>query len=295
MRPFLSSLFVLAVLAGCGGGEKSAFEYTGTAEARVVRVSAQTAGTITSVLIDDGDDVRVDSVLATVRVDKLELQAAQAGSVREELAHQRAALEAQIAAARITRENLHTRLQRLEALLRDNATTRQSVDDARAQLDASDAQIRGLQKQHAALGSKEAQTASTVGLLKTQIGEATIVAPLNGRVLVRYADPGELAMPGTPICDIADLRSMWTRIYIAETDLPSVSVGQKATIRIDGASDVSLHGTVTWISDKAEFTPKTILTEETRTTLVFAAKVRLDNPDGKIKIGMPLTVTLDTP
>ncbi|PLX31038.1 MAG: secretion protein HlyD, partial [Ignavibacteria bacterium] len=129
-------------------------------------------------------------------------------------------------------------------------------------------------------------------LVRRQLRDAEIVSPLDGRVLVRYTDAGELLAPGSPVCEIADLSDMWTKIYISETQLHMVKLGQHVKVRIDGSDDV-LAGTVSWISSTAEFTPKTILTEETRTSLVYPVKVRVPNNDQLLKIGMPVTVTLD--
>ena len=123
-----------------------------------------------------------------------------------------------------------------------------------------------------------------------QMRDAFIVSPEHGAVIIKYTEKGELVTIGSPLFEIANLTEMWTKIYLSETDVHRVKLGQKVQLKVDGLPEKSFDATVTWISDKSEFTPKTILTEETRTTLVYAAKVKAKNPDGVLKIGMPVSV-----
>lgn len=128
--------------------------------------------------------------------------------------------------------------------------------------------------------------------MRKHLRDAEILSPLDGNVLVRYADRGELLGQGSPVFEIADLKDLWTKIYVPETRLPGIRLGQPVKIRVDG-SETELTGTVSWISESAEFTPKTILTEETRTSLVYPVKIRVPNDKQLLKIGMPVTVVME--
>ncbi len=119
------------------------------------------------------------------------------------------------------------------------------------------------------------------------IDNAIILSPINGTVLLRNLEPGEMAFPGAPILTIADLSSAWIKIYVSEMKLGFVKLGQKANIYIDSYPDRAFPGRVVSISDRAEFTPKTIQTREERVKLMFAIKIALDNPEQILKPGMP--------
>jgi HlyD family secretion protein len=128
-------------------------------------------------------------------------------------------------------------------------------------------------------------------LTEIAILDARIVSPVDGVVLERFHQPGELAAVGTPLLELADLSVMTVEIYLPLADLASISLGQQAAVSVDGLPQ-TLTGTVKWISSESEFTPKTILTRETRSTLVYGVKIRVPNPDGALKVGMPVGVKL---
>jgi HlyD family secretion protein len=286
--PF-AAVFAL-LLAQCGNKESSTMTFTGVIDANTVRVSSQTAGLVTRLSCDEGTSAARDAELASIDAVKLGYQLEQSNATLNELDAQARSAQAQLRAATINRDNIKTRLDRYTALLATGAATQQSVDDLRAQLDAANEQLKSSTIALGAIADRKSQIGSGRRIVEKQVREANILSPIDGTVLVRYAEVGEFLLPGGPICEVADLREVWTRIHIAETQLPYVKLGQRVEVNVDGMPDKKFEGTVTWISDKSEFTPKTILTEETRTTLVYPAKVTIVNKDGVFKIGMPVTV-----
>jgi HlyD family secretion protein len=288
-------LFVAAgslLLSSCGRGDDGNLVLTGIMEANTVRVSAQTPGQVTDLLFDEGSQVAMSQRLATVETERLGYQIDQTRSATAELELQNHSAEAQYQTAIIQRDNVRRKHERFAALLKENAVTQQSVDDLKTQLDAAEEQVRAAALLCKTFQEKQQQVAANRNVLGKQVKDATILSPLEGTVLVRYIDKGELVATGTPVCEIADLRDMWTKVYFAEKDLASAKLGGHVHISVDGQPGKTFDGVITWISDRAEFTPKTILTEETRTTLVFPAKVSVKNPDGVFKIGMPITVSI---
>ncbi|PLX32028.1 MAG: hypothetical protein C0600_03855, partial [Ignavibacteria bacterium] len=254
------------LFGACSSDDSGQLSFTGIMDANTVRVSAETSGRILDLPIDEGDEVSVGDVLARLESERTGFQLKQTDAQKTELTHSLDAAESRLDAARIQRDNLAKRLTRFRALLAQEAVTQQAVDDLETQLSAAEAEIAAAMASHSALRSKQAQIGAGQDLVRRQLRDAEIVSPLDGRVLVRYTDAGELLAPGSPVCEIADLSDMWTKIYISETQLHMVKLGQHVKVRIDGSDDV-LAGTVSWISSTAEFTPKTILTEETRTSL----------------------------
>src|SRR5690606_12025022 len=168
-----------------------------------------------------------------------------------------------------------------------NAGTQQKLDDINGEINVLNQQIRSI----------EIQNAPTINELKTidvrlkqiddQINKSKIVNPVNGTVLVTYAEQGEVFSFGKPLYKIANLNIMQLRAYISETQLSTININEEVTVKVDaGESMKSFKGTISWIASEAEFTPKIIQTKEERVALVYAVKVDVDN-DGSLKIGMP--------
>jgi HlyD family secretion protein len=287
-----TSLFIVLLVTACGDGNDDVLRYTGIIDANTVRVSAETPGRILELTVDEGALVSAGDVLARVATETLGYQLAQSDAQRSELAHQIAAAASRLGAARAQRDNIATRLTRFRALLAQQAVTQQAVDDLATQFEAAEAELASGEASLAALRSKETQIGASADIVRKRLRDAEILSPLDGNVLVRYVDRGELLGQGSPVFEIADLKDLWTKIYVPETRLPGIRLGLPVKIRVDG-SDTELTGTVSWISESAEFTPKTILTEETRTSLVYPVKIRVPNEKQLLKIGMPVTVVME--
>lgn len=281
----LSLLFITA----CSDGDDAETTFTGIMDANTIRVSAETPGRVLSLAVDEGEAVVKDSVLAVIETERLGYQLNQNDAIISELQHQTASSESRLRAARMQRDNVARKYERFKTLLSQQAATQQVVDDLKTQLDAADADLSGAEAALAGMRSKRDQIEAGSDIVRKQQRDASITAPLTGRVLVRYTEVGELLGIGSPVFDIADLTNMWTKIYVSETQLPSLRLGEMVKLEIDG-SDASFSGRISWISDKAEFTPKTILTEETRTALVYPVKIKVENRNDILKIGMPVTV-----
>jgi HlyD family secretion protein len=151
----------------------------------------------------------------------------------------------------------------------------------------------------ASTGQQKDELTTRVSILEAQLhginlrlDDATIKSPIRGVIINKFVREGELVGPGTLIVEVANLNKLEAIIYLPLEDLPSIKIGQKVTIFADGMPKRGLSATIAWISDESEFTPKTILTKETRTSLVYAVKILVENPDGKLKIGMPIDVKI---
>jgi HlyD family secretion protein len=262
-------------------------------DATTVRVSSEHSGRILSLDCDEGAQVSPGDTLAWLDGERLDFVASQHDARLAELDFQLRASRERRKAADIQRDNLAVKLERFKALLAEHATTRQIVDDLSAQLGAADAELRAADEALSAISQKRNEIIAGLGIVETQQHVTRILAPISGTVLLRYAERGEFLAPGSPFCEIADLTAMWTRIYLSASELPLLRLGQQVEVRIDH-HDAVLTGRLRRISDKAEFTPKNILTEDTRTSLVYAAWVDIPNPDGLLKIGMPVQIRVPT-
>jgi len=253
--------------------------------------------------LDDADyrqQVSVDEANAQVRADQLSLSLAGPRPQDIEQARQNL-LDAQADLAQKKKD-----LERYEALLAQDeipaqtrdlaatAVTRAEADVARLQ-QAYDELLAGTRKEQIAVDRANVGTADqTLEMSRIKLGYTTLTAPFSGVILVREAELGEVVSPGTPIVTLADLDHLWVRVYIAETDLGKIHLGDSVTVRTDTFPNKKYTGRVSFIASDAEFTPKSVQTQAERVTLVYRVKVDVDNPNHELKPGMPADVFIDT-
>lgn len=290
MKHVLTLLTAALVLSSCGKESKE-YDATGTFEATEITVSAEAQGRLLTFAVEEGDKVQLGTEVCIVDTTQLHLKALQLGSAKQVYASQRPDTQKQIAVTRQQLEKARQDLARYAALVADGAANRKLQDDA-------ESQVRVLERQLAAqistLGistnSLNAQM-STTDVQRAQVADqllkCRVTAPVTGTILEKYAECGEYAAPGKPLFKIADTDHMFLRAYITTAQLERVKIGQKVKVMADygNGNRKAYGGRVTWISQKAEFTPKTILTDDERADLVYAVKIAVSN-DGFIKIGM---------
>ncbi len=284
--PTLCSLLITA----CSGG---GYEYdaSGVFEAVEVTVAAKAQGEIISLSIEEGEEVSKGDTLGLIDMRQLRLKREQLESNRQANDSRRLDTSNQIAAIKQQIANARKEKVRFEALLSDKAATQKQVDDINYQIAVLEKQLSATTDQinsnNSSLSSQSSGIASQISIVDEQMADAVITSPLNGIVLNKYAEQGEYAVPGRAILKIADISKMHLRAYISAPQLTALKVGQKVKVYADnGENDrKEYEGTVSWISQKAEFTPKTIQMRDERANLVYAVKISVKN-DGLIKTGM---------
>jgi HlyD family secretion protein len=277
----------LLVLPSCnnGGNEPDAM---GNFEVTELTIASEVAGRILFIDAPEGRLVEKGSLLAvvdttTMHLQKGELKAA-AGSIRSKVA----AITSQNEIIRQQIDNLNKNIARTEKMIGDNAATEKQLDDLNGQKAVFEKQIAANKTQAAAIMSEISVLSAKEQLLNEQITRCKVVAPASGTVLVRYSEAGEITSPGKPLLKIADLKTMRLKVYVSGAQLGQAQIGSTCNVRVDdGASGYRNYtGTITTVSEKAEFTPKIIQTKEERVTLVYAVTIEVEN-DGFIKSGMP--------
>lgn len=266
------------------------YDATGIFEATTVTVSAETAGKILSMNILEGDSVKAGETIAVVDTTLLVLQQKQLNSQKQSVENSSPDIAAQAASLRTQISHQKHECERLGRLLADGATTQKQYDDAQANLTMLhgqlDALLSSLSNSRSSISDNAVALQYQKEQLEEQIAKSIIASPLTGTVLVKYAEPGEYAMPGRQICKIANLNDIYLRSYFTASQLADLRIGQKVTVIADFGGDRQFEypGTVTWIAEESEFTPKSIQTNDTRANLVYAVKVAVKN-DGKLKLG----------
>lgn len=289
-KNILSLCAAIAVLTACSSGEKD-YDASGVFETTEVIVSAKATGEIISLNVEEGQDVKRNEMLGLIDTLQLSLHDQQLAANQSAADSKRLDANRQVASIRQQIINLQKEKKRFSDLLAANAATQKQVDDISYQVEVLQRQLAATQEQigsnnqsagNQSMGIK-AQRAQT----EDQIRKAHITSPITGTVLTKYAEQGEYATPGRALFKVGDISRMRLRAYITAPQLTTLKVGQKVKVFADMGETESkaYEGTVEWISDKAEFTPKTIQTRDERANLVYAIKVAVKN-DGMIKRGM---------
>ena len=278
------------LVSSCGSSDKE-FDATGIFEATEVTVSAEATGRLMAFDVTEGSRVNADRQVGLIDTVQLQLKAEQVGATRESFANQRPNVQAQVAATRQQLVKAQLERTRTAALLKDGAATRKQMDDAdnavRVLKSQLEAQVSMLNNSARSLNSQMSGADIQRYQVLDQLKKCHITSPITGTILEKYAERGEFAVIGKPLFKVADVDQMYLRAYITSAQLAKVKVGQRVKVFSDYGTDTrkSYDGTVTWISSRAEFTPKTILTDDERADLVYAVKIAVKN-DGYIKIGM---------
>ncbi len=297
---------ILFALAACQGNGPVADAY-GNFEADEIIVSAEANGRILSFTAEEGQTVvagqalgQIDTLQLLLKKEQLLASIRAVAAKSPAIAAQLAVFEKQLDANRALLGNLRREKQRLENLLKSDAATPKQLDEINDQIALAERQNAVVLEQRSATGAslgtqKSGLLAEILPLQKQieqlddQLAKCRIASPTPGTVLSTYAAAGELATFGKPLYKSADLRRMVLRAYVPGDLLGSIRLGQQVRVAIDAAEGAlrEFPGTITWISAKAEFTPKIIQTKSERVNLVYAVKVEVDNGDGALKIGMP--------
>ena len=304
---FGAATLLAVMMYGCDKKVETSFVGSGTIETTEVTVSAQTRGALTKVAFDESDTVSVGKALAEIDVVDLTLQRRATAAGLEEIEANRktalqdiAAAQEGISQARITLDNAQVTRDRIAALFQQGAATKDRQDQADTALALAQSRVNSAKTQLAAaqsrlntLAATRERTEASLTVLDEQITKGVILSPVKGTVIQKLAEQGEVVNFGSPVCTIADLSTVWLMVYVGEESIGKVKLGRKGFVRVDAYPDRRFEGTITWISPKAEFTPKNVQTRESRSDLVYAVKITLPNPEGVFKIGMPAEANIE--
>jgi HlyD family secretion protein len=291
-RSIHSAVIICLALLSCSTDKDKPDAY-GTFEATEVTISSQATGRILWLKAEEGQVLDSNQLVGMVDTTDLHLKKSQSMAMRDATSARKDDLEAQIAVLQQTRENVLVDKARIENLLKDGAATRKQMDDITASLNLIEKQISSVKSQFAGLVDQVNSQQKQTEQIAQSILDARIINPIRGTVLTKFAEPDEITTYGKPLYKIANLDEILLRVYMSGAQLPHIKIGQTVEVRYDkdAGTNSKTTGEVSWISQTAEFTPKTIQTKEERVNLVYAVKVRVKN-DGTMKIGMPGEIKL---
>jgi HlyD family secretion protein len=325
-RLLLALFPVLGALTACeNGGPHDRARVSGQVEATSVEIAGEGGGRLLELTMNEGDHVRRNDVVARFDTRDIDLALQRARAEREHAVAQLKLLQAgarpeeiRQAAAQVESARAETNaadaelkaaqmdLERFEQLLRSNSGSQKQRDDAATRRDVAQPRVEAarereraarenLARVRAGARSEEIEAArarvaiadAQIAAFQKNLDDATVRAPGDGMVTEKLAEPGEVVAPRTPLLVVSDLDHAWAEVFVDEPDVPRLRLGQVATVFTD-AGGPGIPGKISFISSKAEFTPRNVQTAEERSKLVYRVKIAVDNRDGVLKEGMPV-------
>ncbi len=325
-RKLIPPLLVLGILAAAGGywlqsrdeaPSDSRLKVYGNIDTRLVNLAFEASGRIDELAVNEGARVNSgellarldtrrlalarDAALAKLNAQKEVVREMEAGTRPEEIRK----LEAELAAARTQAANLQRSFKRIRDLEKRNLASSQQLEDASTAAQAAQDNVHSLQAslELALAGPRKEQIAAAKATLaameaerslaEENLKDAELFAPADGIIQSRILEQGDMASPERPVFTLALTDPLWARVYLPESILGKVKPGMPARLYSDSFPGKAYDGWVGYISPSAEFTPKAVQTEDTRTDLVYQARVFACNPEGELRLGMPVSVQLD--
>lgn len=295
MKTFIRPIAAFLLLTGCADTQE--YAASGTFEATEVTVSAEATGRILDLRFEEGDSLRAGEQVGSIDSVQLYLQRLMLMRQRSSVESNRPDVDSQVAAIRAQIDKAQQERNRVERLLEDGAATTKQLDDIVSQINVLnsqlDASLSTLNNSVTSIDENASAIDLQIAQVEDQLTKCRISSPIDGLVLAKYVEAGELASPGRPIMKVADMERLYLRSYFTSDQLAGLQLGQEVTVVADFGADQQFEypGKVTWISSESEFTPKSIQTRNSRANLVYAVKIAVQN-DGRLKIGLSGTVVL---
>jgi hlyD family secretion protein len=283
-------IVIYSLFVGCSGS-KSDFEASGTFEAEGTIISAEATGVIRQFDVEEGQELTAGQIIGYIDSTQLYLKKRQLESQIRALQGRKPNIAVQLSALQAQLQTAQTERTRLEKLVAGDAATQKQLDDVNAQIEVLKKQINAQQSSLKISSDGISDDVATLQVqieqLEDQLAKHRLTAPQNGTVLAKIAKVNELTTVGKPLYKIADLQNITFRAFVTSAQLTQLKIGQNVRVFADFGEKKrrEYKGTISWISDKSEFTPKTIQTQDERANLVYAVKITVKN-DGYLKIGM---------
>lgn len=287
MKNILIIITVVMSLSGCSNNKQKSDAY-GNFEATETIVSSESSGKLNEFNVEEGMLIEAGETVGYIDTNQLYLKKNQLAQQKNTTRTKFKNVSAQVSVLQEQKRVALREKERIERLLKDEAATGKQLDDINGSIDVINRQINSIEMQNTTTNEELKGLDVQIAQVVDQLQKSSITNPVKGTVILKLAEQGEIVSFGKPLYKIADISTMELRAYVSGAQLTEIKLGQKVKVLIDdGAKGYkTLEGEISWISSKAEFTPKIVQTKEERVNLVYAFKVRVVN-DGSIKIGMP--------
>ncbi len=279
------------ILSACSNNHSGPLG-SGLVEGTQLVISAEATGRLLALYVDEGSNISEGDTIALIDTVDVALRLMQARAAKNASAAKLRMAELAVDQAAIAHDLAAKELRRIEQLMTSGTANQQQLDMAEHAFEQAGLARNQAEASLAASKAELESATAAENLLFRQFENCFPTAPTSGLISKKYVESGELIGPGRPLVELIKLDTVWVKIYLNSADIATIKHGQKAFIDIEDGSTPPLEGFVTWISDQSEFTPKNVQTKEARADLVFAVKITIANADGKLKIGMPVSVKI---
>ncbi len=290
-RTLMIQLLIPFALIACEKGN-GYIGGSGMIETTEVIVSAETSGQLEQLFIAKGDAVEKNQIIGLIDTSVVVLQLKQAEAVRRAALVKLTSDSLTISSTRLSSELAEKEFGRVQTLLSSGSVNQQQFDKAENVLRQAELIHSGARTALRATEADISRIESEIALIEKRLTDCHPLSPLNGTVVEKYIEVGELVGPGKALVKIATLDTVEVKIYLPPQDLTTIKIGSRAEIDPEDGRADKISGTIVWISSQAEFTPKNVQTKEARADLVYAIKIKIPNSDQALKIGMPVSVTI---
>ena len=282
-------IFSIGISGSCKE-EKQADAY-GNFEDDAVVVSAENAGKLISYRADEGLTLKKGDPVGIIDTTQLHLKKLVLMAGMKTIDSKARNVESQRAVLKEQLDLLKVNQKRIKKMYKDGAATQKQLDDINSQVRITKQKINNINIQKSSVLAEKQSLQAQIRQTDDLISKCVLHSPIDGTVLVNFVKEAEFVAPGKPLYTIQDVNTLTLKAYVSETQLTSIKLNQKVKVEVDALTGTqTIDGTIYWISSQAEFTPKQIQTKEERRNLVYAIKIKVDNKEGLLKIGMPANV-----
>ena len=288
------AVFILAsviLISNCAEKSDGELRAAGVVNGEIVTVKALTIGRLTSLDFQEGDRVEKEYVLARIDSDKIANKIESLETGVREIHINRLKLQSRLDYFKSTEIYWTDQVARLERLRKTESVSGDELEKARLKLKEVQYSLSDVRHSLESLSAQIDGIAVQKKGLELQMEDTVIMSPISGIVLERYVSLGETVMPGTSVADILDPDSLYIEVFLEERELSSLEIGQTVMIQADGL-DENFHGTVYYFNRKSEFSPKYIVSEKERRSLLYGMRIRVEEGQDALKVGMPVTVII---
>jgi HlyD family secretion protein len=290
----VSRIYILIIpilMISCGGNNLPPGG-SGLIEATEVVVSAEIGGQLKALYFDEGDKIRNGDTIGLIDTTTVIINLRQSEALKQALETRQQTAAISIEQATYNLELAKKEYDRISQLLKFGSANQQQYDQTETAFNQAQLAKKQALAAYNAADAELAQNSAQMELLNKQLRDCFPLAPSTGTVVNKYVESGELISPGKQLIQIARLDTVWVKVYLSPSDLTKIRLGGSANIDSEDGRPTPLNGTISWISDVAEFTPKNVQTRDSRADLVYAVKIIIPNSDGTLKIGMPVSVEI---
>ena len=293
-KKLLAAAITLIVMVSCSSKTSDRIVSAGVVDGDVITIKAFASGKVETLSIAEGGSVSQGDLLATIDTDKIENQLQGLSIQEQEIGVDRKKLDRRIQLLETNLAYWKEQVERFERLQEKESISGDQLEQARLKREEVEVSLFDARQSLRALSIQGENIQNKKEHLNLILEDHLIVSPVTGVVLEKFVSQGETLFPGTPVADILDLSSLFVETFLEETELSRLRIGQMVDIRVDGMEERTFSGTVIYFGQKAEFSPKYIISEKERRSLLYQVKVKIDRDLEVFKLGMPVTVSFGT-